>query len=216
MFVFLVVLIGCRSNERKQIATPVKVELTCDDDTRVLDVTADIALDMKLCEDAWDAIDIVSPGRVNMLKVHQGRELLLRRDGNRALVEARSGGKVTDTVDRVTALRIHPIDQGVERKELITLEHAGRSEQLDARNLRRRFTDHGVREASLCAIADSVAGEKATTITVYGDENATPLVVTRQECEERGLFVKFSGQGAVRLRQREGTRVFATVTRIVI
>lgn len=210
-------LIGCRSDERKPtVAPPVKVELTCDEDTRTIDVTADVALDMKLCEDAWDAIDIVSPGRTTMLKVIKGREIWLRRGGNGAVVEARSGGKVTDTIDRVTALRIHPIDQAAERKDLITLEHAGTTEQLDARNLRRRFTEHGVREASLCAIADSVAGPQVATITVYGDDKPTPLVVTRKECEERALFVKFSSQGGVRLRQRDGTRVFTTVTRIVL
>jgi hypothetical protein len=207
---------GCRSEERKQIATPVQVELTCDEDTRMLSVTADLALDTKLCEEAWDAIDVVSPGRVTMLKVNKGRELWLRANGTRAIVEVRSNGKVTDTIDRVTALRIHPSDRDAARNDLITLEHAGTSEQLDARTFRRRFTDHSVREASLCAIADSVAGPEVATITVYGDDNASPLVVTRQECAERGLFVKFSGQGAVRLRQRDGTRVFTTVRRIVL
>jgi hypothetical protein len=205
---------GARDRGESQAGAPVKVQLTCGgDDIRELVVTADVALDTQLCDDEWDAIDVVSPGRVNMLKVIDGRELWLRGAGGRAFVEVRFRGKVTESVDRVSALQIHPVNAAVARTDTIEITHGGTTEKLDVRALRQRFTEHGVRQASLCAIADSFGGASVATITVYGDQ-PEPLVVSRKECDERGLIVKFSGQGAVRLRQRDGTRIFGAISRI--
>lgn len=210
---------GCRSKESPPGAAsavkPVSVQLTCDGEARTLEVHGDIGLDSKLCDDEWDAIDVASPGRTNLLKVLPERELWLRRAADRAFVEVRSKGKVTDTIDRVTALQIHPVQQTADRPDTITITHGGTSEQVDGRTLRRRFTDRGVREVSLCSVADRIAGPKIATITVEG-ETGVPLVVRRAECEQRALFLKFSSQGSVRLRQRDGTRIFASVRRIAM
>ena len=215
----LIGTLGCRSKESPPGAAsavkPVSVQLMCDAETRTLEVHGDIALDTKLCDDEWDAIDVTSPGRVNLVKVLPERELWLRRAADRAFVEVRSKGNVTDTIDRVTALQIHPVQQAADRPDMIAITHGQTTEQVDGRTLRRRFTERGVREVSLCTVADRIGGPQIATITVEG-ETGVPLVVSRAECEQRALFLKFSSQGNVRLRQRDGTRIFTSVRRIAM
>lgn len=211
-------LVGCRSDHdratsKAQPATTVHVELRCPDETRTLDVKGDIALDEKLCDEPVASIEVEGGSRIARLPMIEHRDVWLRRAPDRAFVEVRSGDKVTDTYDRVTTLLIHAVDEPQVAPKPITITHGGVTEQVDARELRRKVAEHGVREVSLCEAADLLAGPKHGPITVYG-ESPQPTVITAEQCRARGLLLKFASQGAVRLRQKDGTRIYSTVTRL--
>ncbi|MGE0869732.1 MAG: hypothetical protein AB7P03_14300 [Kofleriaceae bacterium] len=211
-----VLAIGCGSGSRKPVrAEVVTVEVWCDETLQQITLTGDRKVDQSLCPPPWDAVQIEAGARTEVLRILPGREIWLRRTTDRAFVEVRMDGR-TVIIDGVRAVATRDTTKAHDSPEQLTIVHGGRTEQLTVRQLKQRYgaaTAH-VGEISLCQLATDFGGE-APTITVEGDADQSQAF-TRAQCTERGLLLKLSGQGEVRLRTASGERLLRTVRRITL
>ncbi|HVK88327.1 MAG TPA: hypothetical protein VM513_29610 [Kofleriaceae bacterium] len=213
--VWLLLALGCGSGAEPRVpAKAVSVELWCGEQPAPLAITRDVKLDASTCGVAWDALELQSPGKTELVRAVPDREVWVRRTKDRAFVEIRTRDQ-RSTVDRVTAIRwLLPGAQQERAPEGITIVSAGNAQQLSMHALKQRFgaATERVTEISLCRLADAFA-DHPRAITVVGDEGETRRF-TREECEQQGALLKLSGKGELRLRLGNGERVIRTVRRV--
>jgi hypothetical protein len=203
----LVLLVACHHAEEAKVT----VQVTCGSNARSLAVTGDLRIDEHLCGQPWTALRIEHGPRTELVKAIAGREVWLRRNGRRARVEVRGTGAMT--FDGVTEIAEDPPPS---RGASVAIDANGVVTDVTLDDLRARFESAGSggRNISLCAVAAAyVAG--ATKIEVTG-ETARPIVVTPAECAARGLALRISGKGELRLRAASGDHLLQSVTRIRI
>lgn len=198
-------------------APRVYVHVTCSDDhARDLEVDGERVLDASVCGAAWDSLGIAHGPRTELVRAVAGREAwLLQRDG-RAVVELRAHGAVTASFDGVTELDIYPsLAAPTGGPATLAIAIAGTTRQVPLDELRRRLASSGGgRDLSICALADAYA-PASTQLAITG-EAPQPVIVPRAQCESRGLVLRFSSRGDVRLRGPGGAHVLQHVRAIAL
>jgi hypothetical protein len=210
----IALLVACGSHAAP---TAVAVEVICGDRTSQQPVIGDIALDEHLCGEPWSGLEIEAGSgagaKMELLRAVEGRSVMLRRTRTYALVEVRGPGTARSTLEHVTRIRWRGAHEDATARTLAITTH-GVTKQLPLDELRRRYagSGNGARELSLCQLAgDSLPN--VAKITVYG-EHADPVETDMVGCQSRGLVLKLSDQGAVRLRAAVGERLLQNVERI--
>jgi len=204
-----VVLLACGHHETASV--PVSVNVTCGEQTRSLAVTGDLRIDEHLCGQPWTALRIEHGKRTELVKAVAGREVWLRRVDRRAVIEVRAGSAITSSFDGVTELAE---DTPPAPAASLEIDANGAITNLALADLRARSEGSGSasRDVSLCALAASYVA-KPRTIEVTG-EAAQPVIVTPDECKTRGLVLRVSSQGELRLRTATGGHLLQQVHRI--
>ena len=197
-----VFLVGCHHADEPRVA----VNVSCAGNARSLAVTSDVRIDEHLCGQPWTALRIEHGARTELVKAIAGREVWLRRVGHRAVVEVRGTGAMTFA--GVTEIAE---DAPPPRAATLAIDANGVVKDVTLDELHTRFASGG-RDISLCAVAAGYVA-RARQIEVTG-ETASPLVVTPAECAARGLVLRISGKGELRLRTATGDHLLQTVTRI--
>jgi hypothetical protein len=180
--------------------------VTCAGKTHPLAVTGDVRIDEHLCGQPWTALRIEHGARTELVKAIAGREVWLRRVGRRARVEVRGTGAMA--FDGVTEIAE---DAPPPRAATVAIDANGVVKDVTLDELHARFASGG-RDISLCAVAAGYLAQ-VRKIEITG-EAAKPIVVTPAECTTRGLELRISGKGALRLRTSAGDHLLQSVTRI--
>jgi hypothetical protein len=197
----LVLLLACHHAQEPSVS----VLVTCGDQQRSLAVAADLRIDDQLCGKPWTALRIEHGARTELVKAIAGREVWLHRSGRRAVVEVRGTGAMT--FDAVTEIAE---DAPRSRGASVAIDANGAVTDVTLDELHTRFATAG-RDISLCAVAAAYVAQPRT-IEVTGE--AAPIVVTPAECQARGLELRISGKGELRLRAAGGDHLLQHVTRI--
>jgi hypothetical protein len=200
----LVLLLACHHADEPRVA----VTVSCGGQARTLAVTQDVRIDEHLCGQPWTALRIEHGARTELVKAIAGREVWLRRIGRGAVVEVRGTGAMTFagvTEIAEDAPPAHGTSVAIDANGVVT--------DVTLDDLRARF-EHGGRDMSLCTVAAAYVAQ-ARTIEVTG-EAAQPIIVTPAECAARGLELRISGKGELRLRAADGDHLLQQVTRIRI
>lgn len=193
------------------------VHVTCSDDhARDLEVDGERLLDASVCGAAWDSLGIAHGARTELVRSVAGRQAWLVLRGGRAVVELRAHGAVTASYDGVTEIDMYPplaAPTGAPATLAITV--GGTTRQVPLDELRRRLASSGGgRDLSLCALADAYA-PASTQLAITG-EAPQPIIVPRAQCGSRGLVLRFSSRGDVRLRGPDGAHVLQHVRAIAL
>jgi hypothetical protein len=199
----LVLLVACHHAGAPSVA----VNVSCAGNAHSLAVTGDVRIDEHLCGQPWTALRIEHGTRTELVKAIAGREVWLRRVGNRAVIEVRAANAITSTFAGVTEIAE---DAPPPRAATVAIDANGVITDVTLDELRTRF-EHGGREMSLCTVAAAYVAQPGT-IEVTGE--AAPIVVTPAECATRGLELRISGKGELRLRTAAGDHLLQQVTRI--
>jgi hypothetical protein len=201
----LVLLVACHHADAPSVA----VNVTCAGKTRSLAVTGDVRIDEHLCGQPWTALRIEHGTRTELVKAFAGREVWLKRSGHRAVIEVRAAGAITSTFPGVTEIAE---DAPPPPAATVAIDANGVVKDVTLDELHTRFAS-GNRDVSLCAVAAGYVAN-ARQIEVTGE--AAPIVVTPAECTARGLELRISGKGELRLRTATGDHLLQSVTRIRI
>ena len=172
---------------------------------------ADLPLDASLCGKPWDRLGIVHGPRTELVRAIAGREAYLVRRASGAAVELRAHGAATASYDGVSEIDAYfPV-----AAKTLAITVAGTTRQVPLDELRRRLAPPGGgRDLSICALADAYA-PASTQLAITG-EAPQPVIVPRAQCRARGLVLRFSGRGDVRLRGPDGAHVLQQVHAIAL
>lgn len=202
-----VLLVACSHHDSPSVS----VNVTCGEQTHALAVSGDLRIDDHLCGQPWTALRIEHGPRTELVKAIAGREVWLRRVDRRAVIEVRAAGAITSTFDGITEIAE---DAPPPPAASVEIDANGVVTPLALADLHTRFKGTGSanRDVSLCALAESYVA-KARSIEVTG-EAPQPIVVTPDECSTRGLVLRVSSQGELRLRTATGDHLLQKVQRI--
>ena len=199
-----VLLVACHHADEPRVA----VNVSCAGKARTLAVTGDVRIDEHMCGQPWTALRIEHGPRTELVKAIAGREVWLRRNGRRAVIEVRAAGAITSTFAGVTEIAE---DAPPPRATTVAIDANGIVKNVTLDELHTRFAS-GNRDLSLCAVAAGYVAQPRQ-IEVTG-ETAQPIVVTPADCTARGLVLRISGKGELRLRTAAGDHLLQQVTRI--
>jgi len=201
------ILVACHHAEAPSVA----VLVTCGDQQRSLPVTSDTRIDETLCGQPWMALRIEHGPHTELVKAVPGREVWLRQNDGRVVIEVRAGSAMTSRFEGVTEIAEDPPRPAA---ATIQIDANGTVTDVTLDDLHARFETDGSagRDISLCAVAEAYVPH-ARKIEVRG-EAPDPIVVTAEDCVARELGLKISGKGELRLRAAGGEHLLQKVTRI--
>lgn len=202
-----VALFACGHHDSPSIS----VDVTCGGTTHSLAITGELRLDEHLCGQPWTALRIEHGRRTELVKAVAGREVWLRRIDRRARIEVRVAGAITATFDGVTEIAE---DAPPPAPASVEIDANGVVSTLALADVAMRFRGSATRgrDTSLCALAAAYVAS-ARRIEVTG-EAPQPVVVTSEECATRGLVLRVSSRGQLRLRTAAGDHLLQQVIRI--